>query len=390
MNENNEVSESSESSESIKTQVIKFSITEQALSTIEDTYHVKNLPIDLLIKENYAMVYNAVSYIRKQRGAVENHRKDLKHDALEYGRKVDSAAREIKDRLLAVELPWKDAKTAHDTAIEIAKREAAAKEEARIDAINEKIANIKALVTSGVSADSTTIKGYLDKLENETCVWADEFTNKAVAHTIEVRAKLTELYELKLQSETVEIKQKEHKVAEAKKRERERIVHEAEQARQKIENERAAAAIKERERALQVEQEAFRKRQEATEATEKQKREDALRAENLAAVKAKRLADEEAAQAEKKETRTSKAKATIKAKKERIINARLASKQVSRFFKANGSIDDFIQAIIDNTFTFFSWIEQNEEVIKKATEKQKLYDEAEAIEAENKKLNYEV
>lgn len=387
MDENDEVSEASES---IKTQIIKFSITEQALSTIEDTYHVNNLPADLSIKENYVMVHDAVSYIRKHRSAVENHRKDLKHDALEYGRKVDSAAREIKDRLLAVELPWKDAKTAHDTAIEIAKREAAAKEEARIDAINERIANIKALVTSGVSANSKTIKGCLDDLENKSYEWADEFAVKALSITLETKKKLTELYELKIQSETAEAKRIEREAMEAEQREQERIKREAEQVRQKIENERAKAAIKERERVLQVEQEAFRKRQEEVAKIEEQKKQNALQKEMIAAFDRERLEDAEKFKEERKKASLLKTKATKQTKKERIINARLASKQVSRFFKANGSVDDFVQAIIDNTFTFFSWIEQDEEVIKKATEKQKLYDETEAIEAENKKLNYEV
>ena len=100
MNEMNETNETlkaealegfcPDTNESIKTQVIKFSITEQALALLETTYSIEKLQKienHLSDKQNYKTVHDAVSYIRKQRGAVESHRKNLKSDALEYGKK---------------------------------------------------------------------------------------------------------------------------------------------------------------------------------------------------------------------------------------------------------------------------------------------------------------
>ena len=111
--------------------VIKYSVTEQSLKEIEEQYHPSLIPADLSDKENYEMVRKGIAHVRGLRGDVESKRKELKKDALEFGRKVDEAAKQIKDRLLAVETPMKEAKQNYDTAIEIAKREAARKEEER-------------------------------------------------------------------------------------------------------------------------------------------------------------------------------------------------------------------------------------------------------------------
>lgn len=79
---------------------------------------------------------NAIAVCRQMRVQIEERRKLLKHDSLEYGRKVDDVARQLTAVVEAVELPLKDAKKAVDEAKEAAKREAL---EAERRAVEEQI-----------------------------------------------------------------------------------------------------------------------------------------------------------------------------------------------------------------------------------------------------------
>ena len=90
---------------------------------------------------NYKMANKALGEVRDARTGVEKRRKELKADALEYGRKVDAAAKMLTGFILEVEEPLQAKKDATDKAKD-AEREAKAAavraaEEARIRAANE-------------------------------------------------------------------------------------------------------------------------------------------------------------------------------------------------------------------------------------------------------------
>lgn len=183
-------------------QVISFDVTEAAIRAVEQKWAPEGIPSDLAVKENYELIRAGVAECRTLRGKVEAKRKEMKAGALAYGKMVDTAAKEITERLLAVETPIKEAKDAHDTAIELAKREKARKEEERVQGIADRIAGIRAKVEASISANSSTIKDYIDELYADSPdTWAAEFCDKALLAVAETTSKLEELYNMKLQSE---------------------------------------------------------------------------------------------------------------------------------------------------------------------------------------------
>lgn len=371
MNEMNETNEAFEAAESIKTQVIKFSITEQALALLETTYSIEKLQKienHLSDKQNYKTVHDAVSYIRKQRSAVESHRKNLKSDALEYGKKVDSAAREIKERLLAVETPWKDAKTTFDTAVEITKRKAAAAEEKRVDDINERIANIKALVERSISASTTIIEAAINELNGMSVEWADEFEIKATDVIATTKTKLEELYALKSNAEKAETQRLKQEAADMARQEDLQKQREFEQAKQKAENERMAAKLKKQQQELMAAKAEF-------DAAQAAKEEEA----RLAAAAEQKVLDEKQAKEDRKKKGHITRKKTIAAQKTLAKNIELATKQISDFFREVESVSDFVQAIVDEKFTFIQWIDPGEEEVKKAFAAQRKKEVAEGM-----------
>lgn len=213
-----------------KNAVIKFDVTEQALLDLEQQWPSSSIPADLSIKENYNLVKEGVSTLRNIRLKVEARRKELKADALEYGKKVDSSAKGIKERILAIEEPIKKAKTDYDTKIELEKREKIRLEEERVQGIADRIAEIRAKVEANISSDSATINSAIISLEKHIDVesWADEFCEKAKLALVETGNKLSELHAMKLQSE-----QAAEREAEAEKK---RLAKE-EEARVELENE---------------------------------------------------------------------------------------------------------------------------------------------------------
>jgi hypothetical protein len=80
----------------------------------------------------YALVRDGERDLKALRIAVEKRRKDLKAASIEYGRKVDSKAKEIIAPMEVVEKQLNDIRTAFDTRAEVARREEAEKEQRRI------------------------------------------------------------------------------------------------------------------------------------------------------------------------------------------------------------------------------------------------------------------
>ena len=115
--------------------LIKYDITDAAIDQLKRRANF------LVITDNksYKAVVSLIAEIRQARRKVENHRKVLKKDALEYGRKVDAVAKSIKERLLAIEASLKAKKQAEDERRAALKAEKERKEKERIKAIKAKI-----------------------------------------------------------------------------------------------------------------------------------------------------------------------------------------------------------------------------------------------------------
>lgn len=275
-----------------KNAVIVFDVTEKAIVDLEQLWQAEAIPKDLSIKEDYNLVKDGVATIRKLRSAVEARRKELKKDALDYGKQVDLTAKGISERLIAIETPIKLAKTTYDEKVEIAKREKIRIEEERVDGIALRIANIRALVEANISSDAATINDVIYDLQKDCDVeeWAQEFADKATEAINASVEKLIELFEMKLSSENA---------AKAAKEVEDKRLADEEQAR--ITREEDAEALAEENAAekkkLDAERAAFQKEKDDHQAkvdAEEKKRLDGIAAEE------KKKADKTAKEEEKK------------------------------------------------------------------------------------------
>ena len=253
-------------------QVITYCVTKAEIAKLADKY--KDVPSDLSVKENYEFCRVGSGEIRGLRSEVEKRRKELKADALAWGKKVDGTAKEITALLIDIEEPMATAKKEYDTAIEVAKREAALAEEKRVDGIAARIAMIQALPAAHISSTSEVIGGVIDELaigHAQDCQeWAMEFSDKANLAIMESSASLKELYTMKLDQEQAAAKAAEAEKARLEQVEADRIRREKEleedrikiaAERKAMEEERTklAAEQAERDAIIKAEQEAAAK-----------------------------------------------------------------------------------------------------------------------------------
>lgn len=133
---------------------VTFSITDAGIAELEAKF--KGLTVAFGDAKGYAGLVKAIAEIRTTRTDVEKRRKELKQDALDYGRKVDDAAKTITARLEAIEGPLKDQKDEIDAEVARIKAEKAEAERQRVAGIQEKIAAISAM--PALCANATAAK----------------------------------------------------------------------------------------------------------------------------------------------------------------------------------------------------------------------------------------
>jgi len=131
----------------------------------------------------YEEIKTCLREITPLRTAVEKRRKELKKDALEWGRKVDSEAKRITQALVDIEAPHREAKKAIDEEAARLEEEARAVEEQRIESIQLRINEMGLGMTGhgGMSVD--TIDSMLQILD--TCYEEFDFQEFAGAAEVE-------------------------------------------------------------------------------------------------------------------------------------------------------------------------------------------------------------
>lgn len=321
----------------------KFDPVKAGLSALTDKYSA-GPPADLSVPENYEACRLAVSEMRKKRTTAEKIRKELKADALEYGRKVDGIAKQIIDHIAALEEPFATAKKDFDTRVEIEKREKALAEERRVDGIASRIAEIGALVTAHVSSSSEVIALIMPQLggELEYCDnWAMEFADKARSTLTETIAKLHELHSMKVQQEQIAAERAKAEKEAAEKAEVDRIQREKEAAaeRERLANERAKLA------AEQAELERVRKEQQA-----ELDRQRAIIKEEQDRILSEQL--ERAAQAERELQAAKQAEQEENARKEKEAQTRMEEAQPATLDQARENYREAGKAIKEITNDF--------------------------------------
>ena len=93
--------------------------------------------------EGYLVIHSMVMDITKVRTSVEARRKEIKKDALDFGKLVDSKAKKLTEDILAIEEPWKKLKIELDEKEAKEAEEARQKEAKRIEVIEAKVNKLK-------------------------------------------------------------------------------------------------------------------------------------------------------------------------------------------------------------------------------------------------------
>lgn len=273
--------------------------TETQTETLPVNYNVPDAAIAELAErfqgltaettDKYKVVVKAIAEVRTLRVGVDHRRKELKRDALDYGKRVDDEAKRITAALREVEDPLKEAKAEIDDEKAKVKAEAEAKEKERVDAIQAKINDIGSTVLRVYGKDADTIRGALADLEWNEPTEAEY--GDSLQHVCQVRAE-------QIKNLTKAVEERESFEAEQAELFEQREKQEKEQAKldaQRAEQEEEQAKLDEEKEKVRLDEEYRKIEAEAKETAEREAREKLEREAKDKAEKeeAERLAEEE-------------------------------------------------------------------------------------------------
>lgn len=242
--------------------IIQFNVTDERLAEMRE----RMTGLTCATPADYEMTRKSIAECRDLRVAVENRRKELKEDALKWGRLVDSEAKRITAALESIENPLKEMKRLVDEEAERKRQEkadairremeaAAAKrreaeearlkaereaEEARIAEERRKLEEEQAKLRAERAAQEEAARIEREKIEAERVKARaeQEAREKAEREKLEAERARIEAERMRLEREEMERQAKIRAEQEARERlERERI---AEQERQLAEQKRQA------------------------------------------------------------------------------------------------------------------------------------------------------
>ena len=156
-----------------------FSVTDAGIAELEAKH--KGMVVAHGDKKGYLALTQAIAEVRTARTDVEKRRKELKQDALDYGRLVDSTAKAITERLEAIEGPLKANKEQIDAENERIRKEKEEAERLRIAGIQSLIAAIANAPAALATATAGRLRQAIEKAEAMEISIADyeEFTQQA-------------------------------------------------------------------------------------------------------------------------------------------------------------------------------------------------------------------
>lgn len=211
---------------SMTKQIVKYDITDAVIEKMRENY----MPLKISginDKENFTAVHEARMVVKNHRVRVEQRRKELKVDALEYGRRVDGEAKRIFNLLEPIEKHLQMEENRITEEKERIKEEARQLEENRVNKIKTSIETIRELQFKAHNAPSEAITEITKRLVSYEITHEEfqEFTEEAKSLKDETVLKLKEIFELKSQQEKDDAKRK----AENERLEKIRIKQEADQ-----------------------------------------------------------------------------------------------------------------------------------------------------------------
>ena len=225
---------------------VDYNVTEEAIEALRVKYANPKRPES---KEELAVLGKGINEVRKLRTTVEKRRKELKAEALAYGRMVDSTAKNITSKLLEIEEPMKAIKK------EIEEEEER-REAERVRDIKEKMETMRGLP---LKASCMEVEGISSMIENllswEITCWefgefkldAQKIKETAIAALNEILTRKKEDEENRKRAEQARLEAEERMKAarekeQALEEERKRLAQEAKAANEKAEAERKKLA----------------------------------------------------------------------------------------------------------------------------------------------------
>jgi len=220
----------------------QFAVTEAQIAQKQAMY----AGLDASTKPGYELVRGAIGECRGMRVAIEARRVELKADALEWGRRVDAAAKTLTSQIASIEDPLKAKKQAVDDA---RAAEKAAKDKAEKDA---REAELRAQIE-------------LELQVKEAAIAAEEARQAAIREELEAERKVLEAAQLKVKAELDaaaaaarkirdDAEQQRREAEDAAERERVRLAaaEQAERRRLAAVREAEEAAVREQERKAEL------------------------------------------------------------------------------------------------------------------------------------------
>lgn len=138
---------------------VQYDMTAAKIKALTKEYDPKSIPKAAEKgDEGYLVIHDKVMSIVKVRTRIDKVRKDLKADALAWGKKVDGEARRLTTIVEALEAPWRDIKTELDEKEAREAEEARQVEIKRMEEIEARIQDIKMFADGLLGASAEQIQ----------------------------------------------------------------------------------------------------------------------------------------------------------------------------------------------------------------------------------------
>lgn len=312
---------------------VVFSITDAGIAELEAKH--RGLVVAHGDKKGYLALTQAIAEVRTARTDVEKRRKELKQDALDYGRLVDSTAKAITERLEAIEGPLKANKEQIDAENERIRKEKEEAERLRVSGIQSQIAAIANAPAALATATADRLRQAIEKAQAMEISIAEyeEFTQQATDAKAAAIAALNDLLTARIAADEAESARlaEQARIDAERKAEAERLA--AEQARLAAER---AEFDRQQAEARRQQEEADRARREA-EAADQAKRDAEAKAqqEELDRQRAElKVAQDALAEQQRKAAETAQAEADARARKEAEESAKAAKAKLDAEIEA--------------------------------------------------------
>lgn len=188
----------------MKQMLVKYDITAAGIQELREKYSiVPKVGCNADLKQ----LKRSITEVRTIRTSIEKKRKELKADALEYGRKVDGEARRITEELLTIEKPMKDEQEAYEAQVRARKAEKARIEAERVRIIQDKIEGVRLLPSQIIDQSSSEIEALIGGLvpsAKDSDFDFQEFDTQFDSALADTNAALTRLRDAALHREKVE------------------------------------------------------------------------------------------------------------------------------------------------------------------------------------------